>query len=45
MGETWKAPVIYIAALHCIFFNSLREWNKGVVAITSQDDHVTNLRP
>jgi len=38
MGKIWKAWVIYIAALHCIFFNSSREWNKDVVTTTSQND-------
>ena len=31
VGEIWKAPVIHIAALHCIFFNFLRGWNKGTL--------------
>jgi len=30
-GDIQKSSVIYIAALHCIFFKFLREWNKGAL--------------
>jgi len=30
-GDMWKAPNIYIAALHYIFLSSLREYNNGVL--------------
>jgi len=29
VGDVWKAPVIYKAALHYIFLSSLRGWDRG----------------